>query len=641
MPKKKGFIWDHYHQMPDKSTKCNFCSKVYKIPNVNKMGAHLKKCYKCPIVIRNKLNRCEQENSPPTSVLQPVMTVNSTTVDTTAMQLDDSMCSEPSEFGEEKRQWLTKLLSKAIFVSGTPLSMVEHPLWKQFFEESLPLLPLPTRKAVSTTHLETIYKEMDKEITEELKSSNYLHLQCDGWSNRRNEGIIHFIIAKPEPFFVKSLHTGSNRHTGEYLSDEIEKVLRTYGSEKFVTLIGDNAKNIQKAFDLVTRRHPHIIGLSCAAHTLNLLCHDVMKPQAIQAFISIAIDTIKVIKRSQILSALLSQLIREKGAGERLKLPSKTRWGSYLFAIRSLLKTKNALQALAVHEEASTMPRETKTNLLDETFWKMTEECIALIEPITENIFKLEGNKNNINLVYMAFKDIHSRLLFILPDLCTLVDSNVKERILSAVDSRRNNCIKPIHFAAYMLDPKTQGVELEEDEEVEAMDFLHTFGCRLNLEVMADLANYRAKEGLWGKSFVWSNLQNIDAVIWWKGICKNRPLSKVALRLLTAPCTSAATERSFSTHGNIHSLKRNRLTTDRAAKLAFISYNWNLLHKNEIPVEEDDDEESGSTSSPLVRSELNSPTPSMDQQPSTSRGPAPIQFIDIESDGFNSESDSD
>ncbi|KAH9639248.1 hypothetical protein HF086_005627 [Spodoptera exigua] len=74
------------------------------------------------------------------------------------------------------------------------------------------------------------------------------------------------------------------------------------------------------------------------------------------------------------------------------------------------------------------------------------------------------------------------------------------------------------------------------------MDFIHEKGRQLNLEVITDLANYRARESFWAKSFVWASLQNMKPLTWWKGICKNKALSKVAACLLTAPCTSAATD---------------------------------------------------------------------------------------------------
>ncbi|KAF9418293.1 hypothetical protein HW555_004826, partial [Spodoptera exigua] len=463
MPKqKKQKVWRHYHSLPDKSVKCTFCSKMYRVPNVTKMGTHLLKCPKCPLVIRNELTESCEETS-----LIASNTTNSAITEGGYVTSTPSDATPLLEFTEEKKRRLTKLLSKAIYVTGSPLSMVEHPLWREFFKELQPLFELPTRKVV----------------------------------------------------------------------------------------------NLQKAFDLVKLEHPNVITLNCVAHTLNLLCHDIMKEDAIEAFISVAIDVIKSVKKSQILCALFKQIIAEKGSGEQLKLPSKTRWGSYFHAVRSLQNSKAALQCLAVHEDAKMIPADIKAHLLDEEFWKMIDESTAILERITDYIFKLEGNESYINDVYMAFKDIKSRLVFLLPGFSSLFDDNIRDRILNAVDKRRENCIKPIHLAAYMLDPKCQGIEMNEDEEIIAMDFIHEKGRQLNLEVITDLANYRAREGFWAKSFVWASLQNMKPLTWWKGICKNKALSKVAACLLTAPCTSAATKRTFSIHGNIHSLKRNSPST--------------------------------------------------------------------------------
>ena len=46
--------------------------------------------------------------------------------------------------------------------------------------------------------------------------------------------------------------------------------------------------------------------------------------------------------------------------------------------------------------------------------------------------------------------------------------------------------------------------------------------------------------------------------------------------ILNLPPTSASVERSFSRHSKIHSNDRNRLTTERAAKLVFIAHNLTL-----------------------------------------------------------------
>lgn len=68
-------------------------------------------------------------------------------------------------------------------------------------------------------------------------------------------------------------------------------------------------------------------------------------------------------------------------------------------------------------------------------------------------------------------------------------------------------------------------------------------------------------------------------ISWWGGLCANKLLHKVALRVLSLPATSAATERSFSKHGYIHSKLRNKLATERAAKIVYVAHNYtNLKH---------------------------------------------------------------
>ena len=65
---------------------------------------------------------------------------------------------------------------------------------------------------------------------------------------------------------------------------------------------------------------------------------------------------------------------------------------------------------------------------------------------------------------------------------------------------------------------------------------------------------------------------------WWKRMCSFTELSKAANGVFSLLPTIPSVERSFSRHSQIHSTDRNRLTTDRAAKLVYIAYN--LAHKN-------------------------------------------------------------
>lgn len=188
-------------------------------------------------------------------------------------------------------------------------------------------------------------------------------------------------------------------------------------------------------------------------------------------------------------------------------------------------RAKAALMALAIHE-ATVIPAETKSTLLDDSFWSMIEDCIAILEPVTENIFKLETNECNIHEVLPIFKDVKSKLEFMLPNI-TIISNEDKQTILNSVDKRTKDCIKPIHLAAYLLDPKTQGLTLNENEDLEAMEFIEIMAQNHNSDVVIDSANYKARDGFCRKRFIWEKVDDISPVTWWKGLCSSKNLSKI------------------------------------------------------------------------------------------------------------------
>lgn len=218
------------------------------------------------------------------------------------------------------------MLSRAIFVSGTPLSIVENPLWRDFLHRLRPSYTLPSRKAVSTTYLDKEYAGVKFSVDEELKNSNVLHLQCDGWSNIRNESIINFVITQPKPFFVEFIPTEEKRHTGEYLGKQIEKIIEKYGADKFYSCIGDNAANMQAGLRVATAKYPHIQVMGCKAHALNLLSKDFLNLPSAKGLFTKAKSIINKIKKSHRLHSIFLQKQEEKKIKTSLKIPPDTRW---------------------------------------------------------------------------------------------------------------------------------------------------------------------------------------------------------------------------------------------------------------------------------------------------------------------------
>lgn len=152
-------------------------------------------------------------------------------------------------------------LSLAVIVTGCPFTLVEHPLWKEFFHHLRPSYKLPERRVIGNRYVDHHYQNMLAEVTQEV-----LHLQCDGWTNIRREGIINFVINKSEPVFVKSVAVKSESQTADFLKNQIEAVLNTYGLNKFMVLIGDNAAALQLAFQLITQSYQHIFCTSLSRY---------------------------------------------------------------------------------------------------------------------------------------------------------------------------------------------------------------------------------------------------------------------------------------------------------------------------------------------------------------------------------------
>lgn len=169
-----------------------------------------------------------------------------------------------------------------------------------------------------------------------------------------------------------------------------------------------------------------------------------------------------------------------------------------------------------------------------------------------------------------------------MPSINFLVESE-KSVILQKVKDRKKKSLKDIHFAANILDPSFNGKSLTDDEQIAGTEFIHKCASNMYNEedtvlVLKQLAEFRLSEGYFAKPYVVQTSKELDALLFWKGICINLKLSAVAIKILEMPATSAATERSFSTYGNIHNAKRNCLTTERAGQLAYVSHNLKLLN---------------------------------------------------------------
>lgn len=294
-----------------------------------------------------------------------------------------------------------------------------------------------------------------------------------------------------------------------------------------------------------------------------------------------------------------------------LKIPSATRWAGAYLAFQSLLQNQEVLQALSISREANMKPN-LKKYLMSEETWIHIGNAKKLLAPIANSIAKIESDDSVLSDVLEAFITIKNSISSL--EVSDFLTTETKEEILNYCDSRRSFCQKPIHLAAYLLDPTyhpyvhNKCVNLNDDEYYSATHFISKVADVLSIDntlVFQNLAEYRARSQFWSNELLWSPIMNMENNSsssrtklhprdWWLGLCHSKPLSAVAIRILSNPPSSAASERNWSLFGRTHTKDRNRLTADRLNKLIFVNWNLKFVNAkdgiNDVTIDEPDDD---------------------------------------------------
>ena len=66
--------------------------------------------------------------------------------------------------------------------------------------------------------------------------------------------------------------------------------------------------------------------------------------------------------------------------------------------------------------------------------------------------------------------------------------------------------------------------------------------------------------------------RQVSSTVWWKSLARSKVSEnfiEFAIRLASAPASSASIERIFSTFAHVHNKVRNRLSVDKAQKLVY------------------------------------------------------------------------
>jgi hypothetical protein len=173
-----------------------------------------------------------------------------------------------------------------------------------------------------------------------------LTLVSDGWSNPQGESIINYLlVTQLEAIFLKSIATGKDRHTGQYIADGLNNIIKEIGPKNIVAITTNNASNMKKSWEGIQKEYPEILCLGCGSHMINLLVKDIMKVPKLHQHFEAVKEVNQYWKNSGILNGLLKVTAKEINQKFiTLQLPGKTRWQGKLYTIQSNISNIKAMQ---------------------------------------------------------------------------------------------------------------------------------------------------------------------------------------------------------------------------------------------------------------------------------------------------------
>jgi len=100
-------------------------------------------------------------------------------------------------------------------------------------------------------------------------------------------------------------------------------------------------------------------------------------------------------------------------------------------------------------------------------------------------------------------------------------------------------------------------------------------------KIKQQFADYSIKRDIFSLPDSIEDRAHFDSLQWWGTYGSRTPqLKELAFKLLGQPASSSCYERNWSTYSFIHSLRRNKLTPDRAEDSVFVHNNLRLLSRS-------------------------------------------------------------
>ncbi|KAE9027351.1 hypothetical protein PR003_g6678 [Phytophthora rubi] len=427
-------------------------------------------------------------------------------------------------------------------------------------------------------------------------------------------------------------------YLAEMVGGIMDELNRIRGKADFVTaMVSDNAQTMLAAGDILERTRG-IFFSGCGAHTLNLLIQDILKLDSMGETLKKAHSLACFFsQRAQLLARFveeqekIAQVDVDDAYTRMLSLPVATRWYSAFNCITSVIKNKasicgvfNDADVVAKYktrkkkQKASKKKRtaskkkrgaakqtpatgkrkrseqtaDTKSQEKDERtitfeednaivqdpqFWEHRRKAMKLLSPIVKKIGVLETDGCSIAMVYQTFIDLLKDERYSNPQY--MIDTATTIR--SLIEKRWEFLHTDAMGIAFLLDPSRDLDDFVGDDHNKALNSVLVVAERMGYSEEMKAKAFKEANAFVNVKRDWTQAERekqgrTAPTDWWGNHRQFYPaLFEMARKIFTIPTSSAAAERSWSTHKYIHSHLLSLLNPENFRKLVFIYSNRN------------------------------------------------------------------
>lgn len=575
--RKKTQVWNYFEAYGEKKHGhcgciCKACNWKRAVGKAYEMVDHLAlSCPRVSVEVKQIfLEEIRNRSSLKLDHLPPSNNDETTTKKAKTLQKKITSIFESDEIEKSKITRCNRALTRLFVCCGIPFSVVSNPFFVDFVKCLCPAYELPNRVTFAGPWVNQELTNVLEIILSETRSTKNITLGIDGWCGPNGESIYAFILILPSgKEYVHSLRDFSlYTHTANFISDEILKVIEEVGSEKFSSVVSDNASTMVAAKRLVNKKYSHIMPVRCITHHINLLTSDIMKHEFSKLTISRCMKIVNYFLRSYKAGALLTKDIKDnliEGGG--LRGYCKTRWSTAFDCLTSILRCERSLHNI-LETRSDTLSSEIKDLLQNRIFFQDIEELIKIIKPIKEVLTSLEYRTTTLSDCFVQLMK-----LGIMIRISNVLNPEFRSYCLEKFNLRWSQFDFRLYLLGYFFHPLYRGKGLKIGVfrqichwSIELLINNFDGGKNSANKLVGQMADYKDFKAPYEFEYV-PGIFSVES--WWKMIEQHDDwIREIALIINSITPHNVGCERLFSVLGWMCSKRRSRLSIDRIQSMA-------------------------------------------------------------------------